>query len=236
PQGWSCNSGYKRQGNQCNKVKVPQNAKINDYSPQGWSCNSGYKRQGNQCNEVKVPQNARINEYSPQGWTCNSGFKASGSNCIKMTDGELQKEAELKRKLVEYQQRQKEKGHCEIEYKTGAEVCVAVLDGELDCDENYSGNYYNSCEVNLTYKVETNYSGNAYIDASVKCEVEIEYEGKNNYYTDDDSETESRSHSLYANESSRRTFEFDFDFSSYEEINSVKISGAGCKIKDVYMY
>ena len=236
PEGWSCNSGYKQYGNHCKKVSVPQNARINDYTPEGWSCNSGYKQHANQCKKVNVPQNARINDYTAEGWSCNSGYKAVGNTCIIMTEAELAKEVELKRKIAAYEKRQKALGHCETEYKTGAEVCVSILDGDLDCDESYSGNYYDSCEVELSYKVETDYSGSAYIDATVNCEVEIEYIGKNTYSTDNESESERYSHTLYAHDSSRRTFDFDFDFGLYDEVNSVKISEAECKVTDVSMY
>ena len=103
-------------------------------------------------------------------------------------------------------------------------------------NENYSGNYYDSCEVSLTYAIETDYRGGSYIDADVKCEVEIEYEGKNTYYSQTDSDSSRYTHSLYAHDSNRKTISFDFSFGYYDEVNTAKISEAKCKISDVNMY
>ena len=234
--GWSCNSGYIKYDNQCNKVKVPKNARINDFSVDGWSCNSGYIKYDNQCNKVKVPKNARINDYAVQGWSCNNGYHAVDNTCVLMTADELAKEAELKRKITAYEKRQKALGHCETEYKTGAEVCVSNLNVDLDCTESYSGNYYNNCMVELSYKVETDYSGSSYIDATIKCEVEIEYSGRNTYSTNHESDSQRHSHTLWAHDILRKTSDFDFDFWYYDEINKVEISDAKCKVADVYMY
>ncbi|MGB1311250.1 MAG: hypothetical protein ACPG47_08560 [Leucothrix sp.] len=35
--GWKCNTGYKRQGQQCNKIFIPPNAV---FRGQGWICNA----------------------------------------------------------------------------------------------------------------------------------------------------------------------------------------------------
>jgi len=48
--GWACNTGFKRQGQQCNKIFVPPNAVL---SGQGWVCRTGYERVGQQCNASK---------------------------------------------------------------------------------------------------------------------------------------------------------------------------------------
>lgn len=50
-QGWKCDTGYKRQGQQCNKIFIPPNAVI---SGQGWICKTGFKRVSNQCNKVSA--------------------------------------------------------------------------------------------------------------------------------------------------------------------------------------
>ena len=73
---WFCNPGFKRQGNQCNKVIPPKNAYVLGSS---WFCNPGFKRQGNQCNKVIPPKNAYVLGSS---WFCNPGFKRQGNQCI----------------------------------------------------------------------------------------------------------------------------------------------------------
>ena len=46
-KGWKCNTGYKLQGQQCNKIFIPPNAVLRG---QGWVCKTGFKRAGQQCN------------------------------------------------------------------------------------------------------------------------------------------------------------------------------------------
>ena len=48
--GWACNTGFKRQGQQCNKIFVPPNGVL---SGQGWVCRTGYELVGQQCNASK---------------------------------------------------------------------------------------------------------------------------------------------------------------------------------------
>ena len=49
--GWACNTGFKRQGQQCNKIFIPPNAVLKG---QGWICRTGYIRIGQQCNVSKT--------------------------------------------------------------------------------------------------------------------------------------------------------------------------------------
>jgi hypothetical protein len=78
--GWSCNSGYKRVGNGCEKVVIPANASLN-YLGNGWSCNSGYKQNGGSCEKINNPPNSSI--YG-SNWYCNSGYKKVGNTCEKV--------------------------------------------------------------------------------------------------------------------------------------------------------
>lgn len=54
-KGWSCNTGYKRVGNQCNRIYVPPNARLQGAN---WVCNTGFKRVANQCN--RAVQTSRV--------------------------------------------------------------------------------------------------------------------------------------------------------------------------------
>jgi len=45
--GWSCNFGYHRAGDQCEKTKVPPNATATLGG--GWQCNLGFRKQGENC-------------------------------------------------------------------------------------------------------------------------------------------------------------------------------------------
>lgn len=217
-----------------NDIYVPPNAYK---SGNAWYCNSGYKRSGNECLKLNVPENAYV---SGNAWYCNKGYKKSINVCIPMTEKELLKQRELEQAILNKMQRRKLQGvsgdDCETEYKTNAEVCVEITGGDLDCNENYAGDYYRDCDVALSYEVQTDYQGGAYLDVEVECTVEIEYKGRQTYTTQSDSSYEDESHSLYAYGSESDTMNFNFSFSSYQEITNVKISSAECEIESVDMY
>jgi hypothetical protein len=154
-----------------------------------------------------------------------------------MTKEEIQKQKELEQAIQNKIQRRKLQGvsgdDCKTEYKTNAEVCVRITGANLDCSKSYSGNYYNGCDVTLSYDVETDYRGRSYLHVEVECTVEIEYKGKQTYSTQSDSDRHDESHTLYAYGSHSEMMSFNFSFSSYKEVNRVKISSAKCEIESV---
>jgi hypothetical protein len=77
--GWDCNRGYSRVGNECRSVQIPQNGSLN-YVGNGWDCNRGYSRVGNECRSVQIPQNGSLN-YLGNGWDCNHGYSRAGNEC-----------------------------------------------------------------------------------------------------------------------------------------------------------
>jgi hypothetical protein len=88
--GWDCDSGYRRGGNRCIPVIVPENG-ILDYSGHGWVCEWGYRRVGNRCIPVIVPENGVL-DYSGHGWLCEDGYLKRDTRCIAVseaTDGEI---------------------------------------------------------------------------------------------------------------------------------------------------
>lgn len=124
---------------------------------------------------------------------------------------------------------------CETEYKSGAQVCLSVGKPDFDCDENFDGTYYDSCEVALNYELRTDYRGQAYIDTDVSCEVDVSYKS-DQFYTKSDSDYSSNSHSLYSNGSDSGYANFSFRFSSFDEVREVEIDSAECKIDSVNLW
>jgi len=236
--GWDCQRGFYKSGAQCIKVKIPQNGKLN-YLDNGWDCNRGYYQSGSQCLAVIIPKNGKLN-YFGNGWECESGFKKTGNTCVAMTPQEIKKQKEVEKAFKLEMERRKRQGvsgdDCETEYKTGAEVCIEITGVDIDCNESYAGNYYRDCDVTLDYEIQTDYKGGAYIDVEVECTVEIEYKGRETYTTQSDSGYENRTHSLYAHGSESGSMNFNFSFSSYNEITKVKISSAECEINSVDLY
>ena len=157
-----------------------------------------------------------------------------------MTQEEIKKRKALEAAVVAEMQRRRAQGvsgdDCEMEYKTNAEVCVEITGGDLDCSESYGGGFYRDCDATLSYEVETNYSGSAYLDVEVECTLEIEYKGWQTYSTQSDSSSQDESYNLYAHGSDRDSINFNFSFSSYKEITSVKISSAECEIDSVNLH
>jgi hypothetical protein len=186
-----------------------------------------------------IPENAKLN-YLGNGWECNGGFKKSGQSCVAMTAQEIQKQRELEKAVRAEVQRRRALGvsgdDCDTEYKTNATVCVEITDASIECNESYAGNYYQDCDLEIEYEVKTDYSGGAYLDVDVECEVEIEYKGRSSYVTQSDSDSQDESHSLYAHGSESETLQFNFGFTSYQEVTNVKIGSASCEIGSVDLY
>jgi hypothetical protein len=236
--GWSCNRGFYKSGGKCIPVKIPEHGKLNILG-NGWDCQRGYYKYGSQCLKVNVPENGKLNILG-NGWECKTGFKKSGNKCVAMTPKEIRKQKEFEQAVRNAMERRRLQGvrgdDCETEYKTGAEVCVAITGVDLDCNESFIGNYYQDCDVTLSYDLQTDYKGGSYIEVEVECIVEIEYKGRQTFITQSDSSNEDESHSLYAHGDESETMSFNFSFSSFNEITYVKISSAECEIEDVNLY
>jgi hypothetical protein len=244
--GWECNLGYRKVGEICEKIIVPSNAHLTPKSRysfakigKGWDCNKGFYQKNNTCLEIEIPKNGQLNAYG-NNWICIKGFKKQENTCVKMTPEELKVLEKIELERARAIQRQRMQGvsgdHCEIEYKTNAEVCISITGGDLNCNESYDGNYYQDCDVDLNYEVSTDYKGGSYIDAEINCTVEIEYEDRESYRVQTDSNYENETHSLYAHGSDSNNMSFNFSFSSYEEIIKAKISSAECEIESVNLW
>jgi hypothetical protein len=236
--GWDCEKGYFKSGQKCNLVTIPTNGKLN-YLGNGWDCEKGYFKSGQKCNLVTIPTNGKLN-YLGNGWDCEKGFKKQKNICEQMTPEEIIKAEMIKAEIMKKYQNRKVSGvsgdDCDNEYKTNAEVCVNIENLNIDCQKDWEGKYYRSCDVSLDYEVETDYEGGAYLDVDVECTVEIEYKGRNTYSTKSDSSSDEESHDLYAHDSDSESMDFNFTFSSYDEITSAKVSSATCEIDSIDLY
>jgi len=77
--GWECNRGFYRAGNECRPVQMPRYATLDVYGS-GWVCQRGYYKSGNECLPVQMPQNATLDVYG-SGWVCQRGYYKSGNEC-----------------------------------------------------------------------------------------------------------------------------------------------------------
>jgi hypothetical protein len=126
--------------------------------------------------------------------------------------------------------------HCDFEGESGAEACVTLSDATLDCSKDYSGKYYDSCEVAVEYEINTDYDGDDYLDVEVECDVEINYSGRNLYMPGSESDSQSENHSLYAYGSESNTLTFDFSFGLLKQATKVAIESAGCEVSSVNLW
>jgi len=239
---WKCNTGFKRVGDGCEKIVLPKNASLAPYSSTvDWTCNSGFKKSGDGCDEIVLPENASLAPYDIfNDWKCNTGFKRVGDGCIVMTNEEriadellrAQLQARLERAALERRSRSLASRNCRTEPDTDSEVCVRIIDAEIDCSENYEGTHFDSCEVEIDYVVETDYSGNGSINVDLYCEIEVEYESETTYSGSDDEDFRVNV-TIYANDFHSGSEDLDFDF-YFEEPKSVELSEAKCRIDDLY--
>jgi len=216
---------------------MPANASKSPYGS-SWVCNKGFSRSGNECVAVVPPANAALN-FSGNGWVCNKGYTKEKSGCREMTAVEKSAEAERHRlalAAVQARELQIAAGrHCESEYRSGAEVCLALVDTDLQCDNAIFGNHYQSCNVEISYRLETTYQGSSSIYATFECEAELSYLGKN-IFGGSDSDSERKSTTLYAGDSVRGTIELDFSFGVFAEVTRATLDSASCRVKDLNLY
>lgn len=155
----------------------------------------------------------------------------------KTTSPKIDKtQKDIVKKTTKYRYQGVSGDDCETEYKTNAEVCIKITGADLDCRKSYSGNYYQSCNVTLSYEVVTDYKGGSSLDVSVDGTVDIEYESKSSYLKRTSSDYQSETHTLFAHDSEYGTMYFSFSLPYYEETTKVKISSKYCEISDISLW
>jgi hypothetical protein len=89
---WTCERGFRRQGQGCVVIPVPANASL---TPQGngWVCNYGFRRNANSCVTLVVPEHASLDEAG-HAWKCDYGYTQRGQVCIDDATARLQAEAD----------------------------------------------------------------------------------------------------------------------------------------------
>lgn len=121
---------------------------------------------------------------------------------------------------------------CKKERKSGAKVCLEVTDADFECDENYSGDYYDSCEIEIDYEIRSDYRGESRIAVDIECEGRVSYKARESYNSSD-SESESESHYLRANRTISDSMELEFSYSYYQEVYSAEVDSLECELDSV---
>ncbi len=85
-EGFDCDPGYDKQGDQCVKVDPIEQGKFYEQGSQFY-CETGYRRneEFRRCEKIVVPENARLDSSSIDGWSCISSYIKKGDKCEKFT-------------------------------------------------------------------------------------------------------------------------------------------------------
>ena len=83
--GWECVRGFRRDGDACLAIIVPENAyATNRTYGSGWACLHGFQEvDGATCREVVVPDGGYL-DPSGKSWSCLRGYMEVDDNCLKI--------------------------------------------------------------------------------------------------------------------------------------------------------
>lgn len=83
--GWECLRSYRRDGDECTAVIVPENAyATNRTYGNGWECSHGFLQVGDAtCLEVVVPDGGYL-DPSGRSWSCLREFNEVGDLCLEI--------------------------------------------------------------------------------------------------------------------------------------------------------
>ncbi len=70
--GWTCHKEFIKEGSECKKFYLPDNA---EWSANIWKCKPGYRKNpsNKSCDKLNLPENAHYTD-THDGWLCNDGF------------------------------------------------------------------------------------------------------------------------------------------------------------------
>lgn len=124
---------------------------------------------------------------------------------------------------------------CETEYRSGAEVCLNIINTSLDCREDFSSDTYRSCDVTAEYELTTDYRGQSSLGVDVSCDAEITQHAVNGMRRNR-SESGWFNHSLYSHGSDWHSMNFAFRFNALDEIYRVQLNSVACRIQSVDLW
>ncbi|WP_445000234.1 SH3 domain-containing protein [Halomonas mongoliensis] len=124
---------------------------------------------------------------------------------------------------------------CETEYRSGAEVCLNIINTSIDCREDFSSDTYQSCDVTADYELTTDYRGQSSLDVDVYCDAEITQYPVSGMRRNR-SESDWFNHSLYSHGSDWHSMNFSFKFNTFDEIYRVRLNSVTCRIQSVDLW
>ena len=217
--------------------EIPENATKNRYGG-GWTCNKGFSKSGNGCTEIQLPKNAVL-DFSGNNWTCEQGFIKERKSCREMSTAEkTAADARRERLLAAIKAREAQIAsgrHCETEYRSGAEVCLVITERNLECQKALLEDYYQSCEVEIGYRIDTTYRGRSSIETSFECSANLSSSG-DRILGSYDTVSNRGQQTLYADDSRGGTLNLTFTFGLFANTTRVKLDSTKCRINDLSLY
>ncbi|MBZ0330666.1 SH3 domain-containing protein [Halomonas sp. ANAO-440] len=124
---------------------------------------------------------------------------------------------------------------CETEYRSGAEVCLNIINTNLDCREDFSSGTYRSCDVTAEYELTTDYRGQSSLGVDVSCDAQMTRHAVNGMRRSS-SESNWFSHSLYSHGSDWNSMNLSFRFNTFDEVHRVQLDSVTCRIESVQLW
>lgn len=80
--GWRCNRGFRKVGDACMRIVLPDNAYLGDSTyGREWECERGFRAAGEHCVSVRVPVNGYLTGAGDD-WKCERGFIKQHEACV----------------------------------------------------------------------------------------------------------------------------------------------------------
>ncbi len=79
---WQCDRGFKRDGDQCVEIQVPEHAFL-ALGGAGWRCERGFRRIDDRCDAIQLPKHAFLS-HDGNAWECERGFKHVDNRCEEL--------------------------------------------------------------------------------------------------------------------------------------------------------
>ncbi|TDF37373.1 hypothetical protein EYS14_14580 [Alteromonadaceae bacterium M269] len=109
-------------------------------------------------------------------------------------------------------------------------VCVDTRDAILDCRKAATAEFWQRCEVKVSYDIFSELREAMDVEVGVECDIEIEYKLEDSFNWKKQENNQQDTHQVMANNRSEITLTSLFQFSEYEQVTNVKIENLDCEI------
>lgn len=231
---WRCKRGYERRGEKCFQIKLPDNAELSFHGG-SWQCKKGFYKEQDKCFEV--PENAK-SVLQGNGWVCEKNYKKGYRECLPMSPEEIKEQKIVQDAAIKYMEAQKmlkrtslgiSGSSCDRELETNIEVCVSIIDADFSCQKHYKNEKYQSCKVDVNYKMSTDHESNDPIKVDTSCTAKIKYSRPQ----ENRSKSDERDYELYAHDTKLGKMTLRFNFYPGSKVVKASVVSISCDVRKV---